>query len=75
MSEKLPYLADGLQGAAGGFIPFGMALCLQAECLEERVVGKHPSPSQEGPMWGRIWKCERGSCWGPPVCPQPTGGL
>lgn len=48
LSEKLPHLADGLQGLAGSIIPFRMALCLQAECLEERVVGKHSSPSQEG---------------------------
>lgn len=48
LAEKLPHLADGLQGLAGSFIPFGMALRLQAECLGERVVGKHPGPSQEG---------------------------
>lgn len=90
-TRSSPHLAEGLQGTAGSFTPFRMALCLQAECLGEDTSCEAPNPLPRSPAWeGASHQFQtlevregpqgkqglpEGSCLDPPVCLQSTYGL
>lgn len=75
-----PHLADGLECTAGCFVPLGVALCLEAECLQEDTAYEKPRAASctlaQRPPWGRgsptsarPWGHSEGSCQASPLQP------